>query len=110
MNCRMYQANFIMGMYLPIKSYLDNSIQDKSYIDIDIVAIDIIEVSRKINSQAYARDNNFIPEQDKIIDPKQDSSPAISLSVILIIVLHHQSFNSLVRIAFINLLTLLEHK
>jgi hypothetical protein len=39
-----------MGMYLPIKSYLDNSIQDKSYIDIDIVAIDIIEVSRKINS------------------------------------------------------------
>ena len=110
MNCRMYQANFIMGMYLPIKSYLDNSIQDKSYIDIDIVAIDIIEVSRKINSQAYARDNNFIHEQDKIIDPKQDSSPAISLAVILIIVLHHQSFNSLVRIAFINLLTLLEHK
>ncbi len=65
MNCRMCQANFIMGIYLPIKSYLDNSIHDKSYID-------IIEVSRKINSQAYTRDNNFILEQDKIIDPKQD--------------------------------------
>jgi hypothetical protein len=37
-----------MGMYLPIKSCLDNSIQDKSYID--IVAIDIIEVNRRINS------------------------------------------------------------
>lgn len=42
--------NFIMGMYLPIKSYLNNFIQGKSHIDITIVTIDIIKVSHNISS------------------------------------------------------------
>ena len=42
--------NFIMGMYLPIESYLNNFIQDKSYIDITIGTIDIVKVIHNINS------------------------------------------------------------
>jgi hypothetical protein len=42
--------NFITGMYLPIDSCLNNFIQGKSYIDIIIVAIDIIKDSHNIDS------------------------------------------------------------
>ena len=73
-------------MNLIINSDLDNFIQVKSYID--IVTIDIIKVSDKISSQAYARDNIIILEQDKIINlkqdkiiiPKQDNNPTIVIS------------------------------
>ena len=111
--------NFIMGMYLPIESYLNNFIQDKSYIDITIGTIDIVKVIHNINSQAYARDNNITPKQDNIIILKQDNiiilkqdnsfTILINLAITLTISFLYQSFNPLVHISFINLFKFLEH-
>ena len=103
--------NFIMGVYLPIESYLNNFIQGKSYIDITIVTIDIVKVIHNINSQEYVRDNNIIPKQDNIIILKQDNSLtiAIILAITLAIELLYQVFNPLVRISFISFFSLLEH-
>ena len=112
--------NFIMGMYLPIESYLNNFIQDKSYIDIiTIGTIDIVKVIHNINSQAYARDNNITPKQDNIIILKQDNiiilkqdnsfTIMINLAITHTISFLYQSLNLLVHISFINLFKFLEH-